>query len=69
MKELIENGDHEPLIHYEEPGIATRYAIPTPDHYYPLLHSLGLQDKKDQTSIFNDTAVAGSITMTSVKIG
>jgi 4,5-DOPA dioxygenase extradiol len=69
FKELIINGDHDPLIHYEKLGIAAQYAIPTPDHYYPLLYSLGLQNKKDEVSIFNDKAVMGSLTMTSVRIG
>jgi 4,5-DOPA dioxygenase extradiol len=44
-------------------------AIPTPDHYYPLLYTLGLQNGKDEISFFNDKAVGGSLTMTSVKIG
>jgi len=69
FKELILERNHNPLIHYEKLGNATRYAIPTPDHYYPLLYTLGLQNKKEQASIFNDKAVMGSVTMTSVKIG
>ncbi|WP_254560498.1 4,5-DOPA-extradiol-dioxygenase [Dyadobacter diqingensis] len=69
FKELILNGNHDPLIHYEKLGTAAQYAIPTPDHYYPLLYSLGLQIKKDEVSIFNDKAVMGSLTMTSVRIG
>jgi 4,5-DOPA dioxygenase extradiol len=44
-------------------------AIPTPEHYWPLLYSLGLQTGKDAIQIFNDKAVGGSITMTSLKIG
>ncbi|WP_369793541.1 hypothetical protein [Mangrovimonas sp. ST2L15] len=44
-------------------------AVPTPDHYYPLLYTLGLQTKNDRIEFFNDQAVAGSLTMTSVKIG
>ncbi len=50
-------------------GQAAKLAIPTPDHYYPLLYTLGLQDKNDAVSFFNDRAVGGSLTMTSVKIG
>ncbi|MDQ6478217.1 4,5-DOPA dioxygenase extradiol [Dyadobacter sp. LHD-138] len=69
FKELILDGNHDPLIHYEKLGIAAQYAIPTPDHYYPLLYSLGLQNKKDSVSIFNDKAVMGSLTMTSIRIG
>lgn len=69
FKELILNGDHEPIINYQNFGIAGRYAIPTPDHYYPLLYSLGLQNSNEQATIFNDKAVMGSLTMTSVRIG
>jgi 4,5-DOPA dioxygenase extradiol len=57
------------LINYEKLHTASKLAIPTPDHYYPLLYAIALQEKKDDTMIFNDKAVAGSITMTSVKLG
>lgn len=67
MKELIESGNHKPLIDYDQLGSAARLAIPTPDHYYPFMYSLGLQDKNEQAEIFNDMAVMGSLTMTSVK--
>ncbi len=63
------NGDHQALINYEKLGAAARLAIPTPDHYYPLMYVLGLQDKKDEVSLFNDKLVAGSLNMTSVKLG
>jgi 4,5-DOPA dioxygenase extradiol len=69
MRELIEDGNHEPLVNYEQLGTAASYAIPTPDHYYPLMYALGLQSKNEQASVFNDVAVMGSLTMTSVKIG
>lgn len=69
FKEKIGNGDHSDLIHYESLGSAAKLAIPTPDHYYPLLYSLGLQDAKDDVSFFNDKLVGGSLNMTGVKIG
>lgn len=69
FKEKIGNGDFQPLINYEKLGAAAKLAIPTPDHYYPLLYSLALQDTKDEVSFFNDKAVGGSLTMTSVKLG
>ncbi|UHG92855.1 4,5-DOPA dioxygenase extradiol [Spirosoma oryzicola] len=68
FKELIATGDHAPLIHYDRLGPEARLAIPSPDHYLPLLYTLGLQGKQDSVSFFNDKAVAGSLTMTSVKI-
>jgi len=68
FKELILNGDHKPLINYESLGAESRLAIPTPEHYLPLLYSLGLKRSNDSISFFNDKAMAGSLTMTSVKI-
>jgi 4,5-DOPA dioxygenase extradiol len=69
FKDKIANGDHTALINYESLHSASRLAIPTPDHYYPLLYALALQDKNESLSFFNDKAVAGAFTMTSVKIG
>ena len=69
FKDKIANGDHAALINYTTLGDASKLAIPTPDHYYPMLYSLGLQEKGEQVSFFNDKAVGGSVTMTSIKIG
>ena len=69
FKQLISAGDFAPLINYESLGREAQLAIPTPEHYLPLLYALGLKDSKDNTSFFNDKAVAGSITMTSVRLG
>ena len=68
FKRLISDGDHKSLINYEGLGAEARLAIPTPEHYLPLLYSLGLKGSKDNVSFFNDKAVAGSLTMTSVLI-
>lgn len=69
FKQKIEDGNHKALIDYENLNKAAKLAIPTPDHYYPLLYTLGLQDNKDAISFFNDKLVGGSLNMTSVKIG
>lgn len=69
FKKHILDGDHEPLLDYAKLGPEAALAIPTPDHYYPLLYVLGLQEKGETVSVFNDKAVMGSITMTSVQIG
>jgi 4,5-DOPA dioxygenase extradiol len=68
FKSNILNGHHQPLIQYEKLHAAARLAVPTPDHYYPLLYTLGLQSKGDEPSIFNDKLLAGSLSMTSVKL-
>jgi 4,5-DOPA dioxygenase extradiol len=69
FKQLIQEGDHPSLINYNSLGKEVALAIPTPEHYLPLMYTLGLQGKKDKVSFFNDKAVGGSLTMTSVKIG
>lgn len=68
MKKFILNGDHKQLINFRSQGKSFDLAIPTPEHYLPLLYTLALQDKNDKVTLFNDKAVAGSLTMTSVKI-
>lgn len=69
MKSSILSGDHEPLINFRSQGRAFDLAIPTPEHYLPLLYALALQEKGEEISLFNDRAVAGALTMTSVKVG
>jgi 4,5-DOPA dioxygenase extradiol len=69
FKEKISNRDFQSLIQYEKLNAVAKLAIPTPDHYYPLLYTLALQDNQDEISFFNDKAVGGSLTMTSVKWG
>jgi 4,5-DOPA dioxygenase extradiol len=69
FKKKIIDGDHAALADYEKLSKSARLAIPTPDHYYPLLYTLALQDKHEEPVFFNDKAVAGSLTMTSVKFG
>lgn len=69
FKQLITNGDHHSLIRYENLGKEAMLAIPTPEHYFPLIYTLALKGSKDNLSFFNDKAVGGSLTMTSVRFG
>lgn len=69
FKELIQAGDHRSLIHYTALGREAMLAVPTPEHYLPLMYTLGVKTDKDQISFFNDKAVGGSLTMTSVRLG
>ncbi len=68
FKKHITDNNHQPLINYQQLGKSAELAIPTPDHYYPLLYILGLKGKSEKVSFFNDKALMGSLTMTSVKI-
>lgn len=69
FKDKIAIGDAQSLINYEKLSGAAKLAIPTPDHYYPLIYSIALQYKQDEISFFNDKLVGGSLNMTSVKFG
>lgn len=68
FKRLISQKDHKALINYGSLGKAAQLAIPGPDHWLPLIYSLALQDEKDELSFFNDKTLAGSLSMTSVKL-
>lgn len=69
MKQFILDDNHQALIEYEKQGKPFELAIPTPEHYLPLLYALAVKEKKDDLFLFNDKPVAGSLTMTSVLIG
>ncbi|PUV21210.1 4,5-DOPA dioxygenase extradiol [Sphingobacterium sp. DR205] len=69
MKKFILDGNHQALIDFRQQGKEFDLAIPTPEHYLPLIYSLALQEKNEDLFLFNDNSVAGSLTMTSLKIG
>ena len=63
------DGNFRNLIDYQKQGIALQTAVPSPDHYLPLIYSLGLKEKFENLSLFNDELIGGSLSMTSVRIG
>lgn len=69
MNKWIINGDHQSLMDYSKQGKAINLAIPTPEHFLPLLYALAQHDQRDELTLFNDKAVGGSLSMTSVFIG
>jgi len=69
FKQMIISGNHKELINYKSLGREVQLAVPTPDHYLPLLYALALKEENEAVSFFNDKPVMGSLTMTSVRIG
>lgn len=65
VKESIANNEHEKLVNYKQLIGNWNLSVPTPDHYYPLLYILGVQQETDDLSFFNDKIIAGAIGMTS----
>jgi len=69
LKRLILSGDHNAIIHYEKFGQAARLAIPTNEHYLPLLYILGLQEEHEPVRFFAEKVTMGSLSMRSLWIG
>lgn len=69
FKQLILGHKHAELINYASLGREVQLAVPSPEHYLPLIYTLALQGENEPVTFFNDKAVMGSLTMTSVKIG
>jgi 4,5-DOPA dioxygenase extradiol len=69
VKQAILTRDHARLINYHEFGPDSRLAIPTPDHYLPLLYVVANQLDEEPVQFFNDNVVMGSISMLSFSIG
>jgi len=59
---------HEVIIHYDKLGNAARMAVPTHDHYLPLIYSIAQQEKNEEVSFFNEKTDMGSVSMRSFVI-
>lgn len=68
INEYLADGNFQPLIDFEKQSRAFQLAIPTPEHYLPLIYTLGLKVKQEELSLFNDKLLGGSLSMTSMKI-
>jgi 4,5-DOPA dioxygenase extradiol len=69
FKRLIISNHYKDLVNYKLLGKEVQMSVPTPDHYLPLLYALALKEENEAVTFFNDKAVMGSLTMTSVRIG
>jgi 4,5-DOPA dioxygenase extradiol len=69
FKELIDQDRHDELADYQSLGEAARLAVPSPEHFLPLLYVLAVKEKGERAAYFNDKPVAGSLTMTSFVLG
>jgi len=69
LKELIDHDEHQKLMDYKSLGKEVQLAVPTPEHYLPLLYALALKQPDETITYFNDKLVLGSLSMTSLIIG
>ncbi len=69
IKNSILQRDDEKVIHYERAGACAAYAFTSPDHYTPLLYTLGASEKDEPVTVFNEACVFGSLSMTGYVFG
>ncbi|MEW4452021.1 4,5-DOPA dioxygenase extradiol [Bremerella sp. JC817] len=69
VNQQLAKGDYAPLVDYAKQGRPMQLAVPTPEHYLPLLYVLGLKHNKEQLKLFNNEMLGGSLSMTSVRLG
>ncbi len=68
VKQRIAARDHAALMDIAKLDPEAALAVPTPEHYLPLLYVLALQAQGEPVTIFND-ADGGAISMMSVLVG
>ncbi len=70
VREMLLSGEANPLVDYEEKlGREAILAVPTPDHYLPLLYVLGTRMRSDPATFPVEGIDGGSISMLSVRLG
>jgi len=69
LTSLILDGDHQALINYEALSESAQLAIPTNEHFLPMLYVLALKEESEKISFFCEKVTLGSISMRSFRIG
>ena len=57
--------NHKNILGYRGLGDLAKLAVPTTDHFDPLLYALGATDEEDKVRVYNKSCELGSLTMTS----
>ena len=65
----IASGDYAALTNYEQIGAAGSLAVPTTDHYIPMLYTLGLADGKEEVKMVYESVEYGGLSMRTFQVG
>ena len=68
-REMLLAGEEHSLVDYEKLGRDAMLAIPTPDHYLPLLYVIGTRQQGDLVTFPVEGVDGGSISMLAVRVG
>ncbi|MCB0736625.1 MAG: 4,5-DOPA dioxygenase extradiol [Bacteroidetes bacterium] len=69
VRQAVCDYDTDALVNYSKAGSSSQLAVPTPDHYIPLLYTMGVGDKSENMDIFYEQVEFGGISMQSFQIG
>lgn len=63
VERAVSTGDYRTLCDYEALGMSARLAVPTPDHYFPMLYTLGLAYDGERATFPVSGIIYGSLSM------
>ncbi|MFX1534104.1 MAG: 4,5-DOPA dioxygenase extradiol [Promethearchaeota archaeon] len=69
IKDNLIKGKHDDLINYSKYGQLSSLAVPTNDHYLPMLYTIALQEKGEPLKFIHEGFQHGSVSMRSFQIG
>jgi 4,5-DOPA dioxygenase extradiol len=70
IRELLLAEEYKPLLNYEHQlGSEAELAVPTPDHYLPLLYVAGTRIKSELLTFPVEGVDGGSVSMLAVQVG
>jgi 4,5-DOPA dioxygenase extradiol len=69
IKQTLIARDYQALINYLSLGKEAVYAVPTQDHYLPMIYAVGLQKKEDDLKFIHEGFQNGSVSMRAFQIG
>jgi 4,5-DOPA dioxygenase extradiol len=69
LRARLDRGDHAALVAYDRLGPDAQLAIPTPDHYLPLLYVLAVARTGERPQVLIDGDDVGGLGMLSVAYG
>lgn len=69
VKKLLDSREFKALVNYQSLGSAAGLAVPSNEHFMPLMYILGLSDNKDELQTIYEGYQHGSISMRCVAFG
>jgi 4,5-DOPA dioxygenase extradiol len=69
VKEHLFRQNHKDLIHYRNTGKSADLAVPTLDHYLPMIYAIALREKEDELTFVHEGFQNASVSMRCFQIG